>query len=277
MKNKDCVFHFQLIQVNEVEKLLASVHNEKPSGPGNLDGKLLRTVPGIIASPICYILNLSLQEGIFPKAWKPAKVIPSPKNKKEPFIGANSRPISILPVLSKLMELVVFNQISIYFSINELNNEFQPAYKEGNSTSTALMQMTDQWLSDIDRKMIVGAVLLDFSAAFDLIDHKMILMKFKTYGFNTLTLNWMRSYLSERLQMFLLNGSFSNVKTVQCGVPQGSCLGPLLYSIFTNDMPFALREASLAMFADDSTVPMSSSSVEELNVLLQNEIVLIAD
>lgn len=139
------------------------------------------------------------------------------------------------------------------------------------------MQMTDQWLSDIDRKMIVGAVLLDFSAAFDLMDHKMLLMKFKTYGFNTLTLNWMRSYLFERLQMVLWNGSFSNVKTAQCGVPEGSCLGPLLYTIFTNDMPFALREASLAMFADDSTVPMSSSSVEELNVLLQNEIALIAD
>lgn len=102
-------------------------------------------------------------------------------------------------------------------------------------------------------------------------------MKLKASGFNTLTLNWMRSYLSKRSQAVLFNGSFSNVKTVQCGVPQGSFFGPLLYSSFTNDMAFALREASLAMFADDSPVYMSSNSVKRLNVHLQNEITLIAD
>lgn len=105
-----------------------------------------------------------------PKAWKAAKLIPFPENRKQPFRGANSLPISILPVLSQLMGRVGLNQISLYLTINELN-EFQHDYKKGPSTCTALMQMTDQWWSDTDRKMIVGAVLLDFSAAFDLIDH----------------------------------------------------------------------------------------------------------
>ena len=102
-------------------------------------------------------------------------------------------------------------------------------------------------------------------------------MKLTAYGFNTLPLNWMRSYLSNRTQNSVFNGSFSTVKTVQCRVPQGSCLGPLLYSIFTNDMPLVLSKASLAMFADDSTVFMSASGVDELNVLLQNEIKPISD
>ena len=167
MKNKDCKFYFQPVQLNLVEKLLLNLNGEKPSGLDNMDGKLLGMVSGPIALPICHIFNLSLQEGVFPQAWKAAKVIPLPKNKNEVFRGANSRPISILPLLSKLLERLVFDQITHYFSVNELNSDFQHAYKKGHSTSTALMQMTDQWLSDIDRKRIVGAVLLDFSAAFD--------------------------------------------------------------------------------------------------------------
>ena len=254
MNDKDCEFVFQTIQVDKVKTLLSSINGEKPSGLDNLDGKLLGMVSGSIALPICHIFNLSLLKGVCPLSWKAAKVIPLPKNKEDMFSGANSHPISILPVLSKLMERVVFDQVSSYFSINKLNSEFQHAYKKDHSTITALMQMTDQWMSDIDRKRIVGAVLLDFSAAFDLIDHNMLLMKLAAYGFNNCTLNWMRSYSSNRMQTVYFNGSCSAVKAVQCGVPQGSCLGPLLYSIFTNAMPLVLSKVSVAMFADDSTV-----------------------
>ncbi len=277
MRDKDCEFVFQTVQVNEVEALLRSVNGEKPSGLDNLDGKLLGMVSGSVALPICHIFNLSLLKGVCPTAWKAAKVIPLPKNKKDMFSGANSRPISILPVLSKLMEKVVFDQISLYFSFNKLNSEFQHAYKKDHSTSTALMQMTDQWMSDIDRKMIVVAVLLDFSAAFDLIDHNMLLMKLAAYGFKNLTLNWMRSYLSIRTQTVYFNGSLSTVRAVQCGVLQGSCLGPLLYSIFANDMPLVLSKASVAMFADDSTVYMSSYNMDDLNLLLKNDLDLILE
>lgn len=94
---------------------------------------------------------------------------------------------------------------------------------------------------------MVGTVLLDCSAAFDLIDHELLLVKLSVYGFKTSAINWMKSYLSNRQQCVLFNGTLSNIKSLQCGIPQGSCLGPLLYSIFTNDLPWVLKNACMVM------------------------------
>ena len=93
------------------------------------------------------------------------------KSGKVAFTGSNSRPTSLLPALSKLLEKMVFDQIQCYFSVNKLTTDFQQAYREGHSTCTALTQMTEDWLKEIDNKKIVGAVLLEFSADFDIIDH----------------------------------------------------------------------------------------------------------
>ena len=125
-----------------------------------------------IATPICHIFNQSLLERVCPQAWREAKVISPPKNSK-----ANSQPISLLPTLSKLLAKIVLDQIQCYFTVNKLTRDFQPAYREGHSTSTALTQMTDGWLREIDDKKIVGAFLLDFSVAFDIIDRSLLMEK----------------------------------------------------------------------------------------------------
>ena len=101
---------------------------------------------------------------------------------KTPFIDSNSQPISLLPTLSKLLENIVFDQIHCYFTVNKFTKNFQHAYREGHSTSTAHTQMTDDWLREIDDKKIVGAVLLDFSVSFDIIDHSLLLDKLMCHG-----------------------------------------------------------------------------------------------
>ena len=103
--------------------------------------------------------------------------------------------------------------------------------------------MTDEWLREIDDTMIVGAVLLDFSAAFDIIDHSLLLEKRMCYGFRPPAMLWIKSYLSNRTQRVFFNGSLSNINQEESGIPQGRCLGPLLFSIFTNVMPLALSKA----------------------------------
>lgn len=119
MTNKCCTFKFNPISSDKVEEeLLLSIHSEKPSGLDNLDGKLLRIAAHLVTNPITHIFNQSLNWGVCPQVWKEAKVIPLPKNQKINLTGANSRPISILPVLGKLMEKIVFNQIQSYFSEN---------------------------------------------------------------------------------------------------------------------------------------------------------------
>ena len=126
----------------------------------------------------------------------------------------------------------MFDQMQCYLSVNKLTTDIQHAYKESHSTCSALTQMNDDWLKEIDNNNIVGAV--DFSAAFDIIDHNLLLKKRMCYGFSTSTsaISWIQSYLSNRIQWVFFNGSFSNVKQVKCGIPQGSSLGPLLFSMF---------------------------------------------
>ena len=275
MNDKKCSFEFCKVTIEEVEKLLLSINNEKPPGIDNLDGKLLRMVADHIATPICNIFNLSLDSNMCPQIWKEAKVIPLPKNTRAAFTGSNSRPISLLPVMRKLLEKIAFDHIQCYFSMNNLTSIYQHAYREGHSTSTALTQMTDDWLKDIDQQNIVGAVLLDFSAAFDVIDHNLLLKKLKCYGFTPSAVAWIESYLTNRKQKVFFNGSLSNPRHLQCGIPQGSSLGPLLFSIFTNDLPLVCKKACMSMYADDSTLYMSAPTVKEITSALNKELQMV--
>lgn len=272
MKDKNCTFELRKVSIDEVEKLLLSINIEKPPGIDNLDGKLLKIIANHIAAPICHIFNLSFECNVCPQIWKEAKVIPLPKDARNTFTGSNSRPISLSPVLNKLLEKIVFDQIQRYFSVNNLTSDYQHAYRESHSTATALTQMTDEWLKEIDKKNIVGAVLLDFSAAFDLVDHKLLLNKLMYYGFAPTVLSWMESYLFNRTQRVFFNGSFSDATDVESGIPQGSSLGPLLFSIFTNDFPLALKKAYVSMYSDDITIYMNATTVNEITATLNKEL-----
>ena len=157
----------------------------------------------------------------------------------------------------------MFDQIQCYFSVNKLATDFQHAYREGHSTCTALTQITDDWLKEIDNKKIVGAVLLDFSTTFDIIGQYVM-----CYGFSTSALNPQYGNLSNRTQWVFFNGSFSNVKHVKCGVPQASCLSPLLFAIFTNDLPMELNKACVSMYANDSTIYTSATTANKFTETL---------
>ena len=246
----------------------------KDSSPGidNIDYKFIKIAANFIAIPVCHIINLSIENGIFPQGWKTAKVTPLLKNHSAPLSGPNCRPISLLPALAKIMEKVVFEQVQAYFDLNKLNTDFQHAYRQGHSTCSALTQMTDDWHNEMDDKNLIGAILLDFTAAFDVIDPFLLLAKLKAYGFCTTALSWMETYLTTRRQLVFFNGSFSCINQVNCGVPQGSCLGPLLFSIFINDLPLVLDQTRMAIYADDSTLWAVDPSVNNINTILDREL-----
>lgn len=120
-------------------------------------------------------------------------------------------------------------------------------------------------------------MFLDFTAAFDVIDHSLLIAKLKAYGFSHSALTWVHSYLSNRTQQVYFNGSLSNCVTTSCGIAQGSCLGPLLFSIFINDFPHVFRKASVVMYADDATLFTAASRLPELNENLQHELNTVVD
>ena len=208
MKEKHCKLEFCKVSVGEVKNYC---YRSIMTGIDHLDGKLLRMVADSIANRIGHIFNLSLEEMCCPQAWREATVIQLPKSGKA-FTGSNSRPISLLPALNKLLE------------------KMQHAYIEGHLTCTALTQMTDDWLKEIGNKKIVGAVLLNFSAAFDIIYHNLLLKKYMCYGFSTIS--WIQSDLSNITLRGCFNGRVSNVKHVKGGVPQGSSPGSLLFYFY---------------------------------------------
>ena len=272
MKGKNSKFKIVNTNIDKVKEFLKNSKDKKPPGVDGLDSRLLKLAADEIAPALVHIVNLSFTCGTCPQAWKQAKIIPLPKNKKLPFSGTNSRPISLLPVLGKMIETIVYEQVNNYLSINNIICNSQHAYRKAHSTATALTSMSDDWLREIAKKNRVGVVFLDFSAAFDIIDHHLLLEKLTCYGFEQSALNWFFSYLSNRTQTVLFNGSFSEIRTTTCGVPQGSCLGPLLFTIFTNDLPSVLDKANTVMYADDSTIYASALTNNELEIIINKEL-----
>ena len=148
----------------------------------------------------------------------------------------------------------------------------QSGFRSFHSTLTALTEATNSWSVNIDNGLLNGVVFLDLKKAFDTIDHSIILRKLKIYGTEQESLKWFQSYLDDRKQVCCVNGHMSNSRSVSCGVPQGSNLGPLLFLIYINDLPNCLSTASPRMFADDTNVSLTSSTLHELENVLNQEL-----
>ena len=199
MAGKNCHFEFRPIGISEVQSCLANLPTSKVTGVDCIDNYLLKIASDIIADPIRHIFNCSYAKSIFPDQWKIAKLHPIPKDKKKAFEVLNSRPISLLNVLSKLQEKSAYQQMSHYFFEQKILLMNQHAYRDNNSTETALIHLTDHCLENMENGLLTCAVMLDFSAAFDLVDHNLLLVKLKCYNFSDSAINWIQSYLSGRL------------------------------------------------------------------------------
>ena len=271
MSGKTCCFVLPDISLDEITNILLLLPENKSPGYDFIDNKLMKYAAQYIARPVTYLFNLSLKQGKFPTEWKQAKICPIPKDAKSAFTAPNSRPISLLSSLSKILEKVVSDHIWNYMETNNLFTHTQHAYRKNHSTETVLIDMTDAWLHALDQGKIVSILLLDFSAAFDLIDHTILVKKLSHYGFSQNSINWMKSYLYGRKQSVYVNGSFSSPRSTTCGIPQGSCLGPLLYIIYTNDLPLVLMDSNANMFADDTTITAVAESQTQLYDYLAND------
>ena len=153
-----------------------------------------------------------------------------------------------------MLEKLVYDQLYHYLNDNKLLSSCQSGFRSLHSTITALLEATNSWSVNIDNGFLNGVVFIDLKKAFDTIDHEIILRKMSYFGANQETITWFQSYLSNRTQRCNVNGRLSTPRTITCGVPQGSILGPLLFLMYRyiNDLPNCLREASPRMFADDT-------------------------
>ena len=236
MKDRDCSLTFKAVHPNEVKSVINKLKNSKSTGVDDVDTGIIKLIASDILPGITHIINLSITESEFPTIWKLAKVIPLLK-KGDTMTPKNYRPVALLPIVSKILERVVFNQLVEYLDKNGLLHPNHHGCRHDHSTATALIQMYDQWTEEVDQGNMVGVMMIDLSAAFDMVDHPLLLQKLQLFGLEDAALNWVSSYISGRSQSVIVDGCLSPPLDIKCGVPQGSILGPLLYIIFTNDIP----------------------------------------
>ena len=268
MEGKQCKLGLNYVSVESVKKLLKNLKNSKSTGVDGLDSYSVKLGADIIARPLHHIITLSLMQNKFPKGWKYTKLIPLHK-KQSRLERKNYRPVALLSPLSKILEKVVYLQLYNYLSSNKIFHPNLHGYRHGRSTQTALLQMYDRWVRAAAAGQVSGVILIDLSAAFDLVDSELLLKKLKIYGLDNDLLTWIQSYLSDRHQAVWIDHTYSEFKSHSIGVPQGSILGPLFFLIYYNDLISSL-DCEVDAYADDSTMSTSGTVAEISSRLTEN-------
>lgn len=242
---------FSFSHVSEAEVLSAILRvSSNAVGADELPIKLIKNILPVVLPFITAIFNKSLSSCSFPSVWKLAIIRPLPKT-KSPLSPSEFRPISILSALSKCLERVAHQQLSSFIERNNLLCNHQSGFRSRHSTTTALLKITDDIRFSMDKSKATILTLFDFSKAFDCVYHPLLLKKMLQLGFSYNCVEWVKSYLSDRQQCVSADGKRSNWRPVTRGVPQGSVLGPLLFSLYLNDITSVINHSHYHLYADD--------------------------
>ena len=262
--------NFEFLSVHEVYKELCSLKQSNTRGIDTLDGKILKIAAPIISEHLTYIYNLCIEKRHYPQAFKDAKVIPVFKS-GDPNDPTNYRPISILSTLSKPLEKHLKTKLHSHFNKYNLFHPNQSGFREKHSCHTALTNLVEKWHENINNDQLTGVIFLDFQKAFDVIDHTLLSRKLNLYGLASNAVELLFSFLSNRRQAVFKNSEMSQFMPVSYGVPQGSILGPIIFSIYINDLPLHIS-SECELFADDTTVHNTNKNADLLFSHLQEDI-----
>ena len=240
---------------HEILCYLRDLKTNASTGLDDISATTIRTSMHALVEPLHHILCNSFKQSQFPDGWKHARVTPIPKDKftTNP-VWENLRPISVLKIMSKISEKHVSKHVTHFFESNNLFHHLQSGSRKRHSCETALLHLVDICYKNLSEKNKSSLIFTDFSKAFDLINHEILLEKLKLYRFDIKTINWFRSYLYNRKQTVKVNGVFSDLADVNTGVPQGSILGPLLFLVYTNCMPLSILRGITNSCVDDATI-----------------------
>jgi len=254
---------FSLCTEEDVLKIISTISSNAVGADG-ISVKMLSLCCPFISKYLCHIFNTCLLDNVYPTCWKESIVIPLPKCPKASNLS-DLRPISILSVLSKILEKIISLQLRQHLVKNKILPDSQSGFREGYSCATALASICDDILRNTDNGFLTALVLLDYSKAFDNINHNLLLSILHYVGLGEGSVELFRQYLSDRFQRVVLSGVSSGPVFVGSGVPQGSVLGPLLFSIYTSTFQRSVMHSKVHMYADDTQI-YHSINIQNLEV-----------
>ena len=269
-------FKFKHVNNAYISKELSALKVKKAAGIDDLPAKLLKDSAKVISGPLCKLINRSLETGVVPSEWKIAKINPLHK-KGDVTLANNYRPISVLPILSKVLEKVVHNQLTDYLEENKLLCPRQFGFRKKHSTELATSLLIDDMRKEVDCGKLVGVVFIDLSKAFDTLDHALLLDKIASYGIASNEIEWFTDYLFGRKQICIYEGGKSNAEPLNIGVPQGSILGPVLFLLYFNDFIRCLKHTKVVQFADDTVIYTSSKDFSAVESMLNSDLISISE
>ena len=235
---------FSPVTLADVAKEIHILNSSKAIQEADLPVKLLKDNKDFFAAYMAKYFNDSLKSAKFPNCLKLASITPVFK-KNARTSKNNYRPVSVLPVISKIFERLICNQLSAFFE--EIFSKFQCGFRKGYSTQHCLLMMLESWKEAVDKNQAFGALMTDLSKAFDCLSHDLLIAKLHAYGIDLSSLKLLQDYLSNRWQRTKVDSKFSSWKKIISGVPEGSILCLILFNIFMFDMFLFLHETLLAM------------------------------
>ena len=247
---------FDEFTVDEVFQALKSLDTSKSPGPDNILPIFLKTCRNELASVFCDLFNLFIQKGQVPKAWKEANVVPVYKGGNKPKDDVKSyRPVSLTSILCKVMEKLISVRIMAYVDEHGILSDNQFGFRSGRNCEQMLVKLFHLLCKSLDDRNcnLVDGIFLDFSSAFDKVDHNILLKKLHSLGIRSSLLQWIQNFLHERRQRVVFKGAVSDWCPVTSGVPQGSVLGPIFFLLFVHDLNDVVS-SPLFQFADDHTI-----------------------
>ena len=245
----------------EVKRIILSLKNASPGYDG-VHAEIIKKTYHLYLLPLVHLLNLSLSQGFFPDSMKIAKIIPIYKAGDVTNIG-NYRPVSVLPLFSKIFESVMHARLIKFIDKYQLLYKYQFGFRKNHNTGMAVTILTDKIISAIDAGQTVLGVFLDFKKAFDTVNHGILIDKLARYGIRNTALSWIEDYLRNRVQFVSFDNVNSRYLSVNCGVPQGSILGPLLFLLYINDIVNVSTLLTPIIYADDTNVFIKGKDIQE--------------